>query len=88
MKHYTILELGTDTESPMIGTIDNVTNNPQGRDSFRERLFTAVGEHFDITNEGLIIPPVELGTGSSYDDYIIEVDGVDFGIRVMETWVY
>ena len=88
MKHFTIIELGADSESPMIGTIDNVTDDKMGRLLFKERLIKALSEHFDLTINGkyLIIP--NLFTGSPYEDITVSVEDVDYEIRILETWIY
>ena len=87
LKHFTILEIGADSESPMVGTIDNITNNPQGIESFTERLQVALCEHFDFDkiNHGDI---PDLFCGSPYDNMDIEVDGNKYQIRILETWIY
>lgn len=87
MKHFTLIELGSDAESPMIGTIDNVINNVAGRVFFKERFIKAVGEHFDIEDFNYDKIP-DLFTGSPYEDITIEVDGINYNIRIMETWIY
>jgi hypothetical protein len=44
MKHFTILEV---TESQMIGTILNVTDDADSIGNFKSRLLTAIQVHFD-----------------------------------------
>jgi hypothetical protein len=46
MKHFTILEV-TDSESQMIGTILNVTDDADSIGNFKTRLLTAIQVHFD-----------------------------------------
>jgi hypothetical protein len=87
MKHFTLLELGHDSESPMIGTIDNIPNNAVGKQSFKERFITAIGEHFDINDFNFDEIP-DLFAGSPYEDMMIEVDGMNYEIRILETWMY
>ncbi len=87
MKHFTILEIGSDVESPMIGTIDNVTNDKIGKQLFKERLITAISEHFDAKDFNYDEIP-DLFTGSAYEDMGVEVDGFNYEIRILETWVY
>jgi|TARA_R110000851_G_scaffold50221_1_gene120124 hypothetical protein len=87
MKHFTIIELEADTEAPMIGTIQNIPNTPQGISSFKERFLTAVGEHFDVVDFNHDELP-DLFTGSSYEDLGIEIDGVNYTVRIIETWTY
>ena len=87
MKHFTLIELGSDAESPMIGTIDNVTNNAVGRESFKERFLKAVGEHFDVEDFNYDEIP-DLFAGSPYEDVTIKVDGINYNIRILETWIY
>lgn len=88
MKHFTILELGYDAESPMIGTIDNVPNTPQGIQSFKERLIDALGEHFDSIDIHFTEPIPNLFDYSPYEDMKINIDGVEYEIRIIQTWIY
>lgn len=87
MKHFTVIELGTDAESPMIGTINNVPNTPQGIQSFKERLLNAITEHFD--SEVFYYDEIpNLFTGSICEDIMIEVEGFNYEIRILETWIF
>lgn len=89
MKHFTVIELGADSESPMVGTIDNVPNSPQGVASFKDRFQKAIGEHFDIQDEFLKYDELpDLFTGSPYEDVKVEVDGINYEVRILETWIY
>lgn len=90
VKHFTILELGADTESPMVGTIDNVTNTKVGIQSFKERLVNALGEHFDSDDIHFKQSLPDLFSGSPYEDIEINVgDSVQtYNIRILETWIY
>lgn len=87
LKHFTVLEQGSDAESPMIGTIDNVTNDRIGKALFRDRLQIALQEHFDMTDILLNEIP-DLFSGSPYEDMQIEIDGICYEIRIIETWIY
>lgn len=88
MKHFTVIELGRDADSPMIGTFDNVTNDQIGKDLFTERLMTALNEHFDPF-ENLDVPMIpSLFEYKTYTDVCITVDGDKRKIRIMETWIY
>ena len=86
MKNFTIYEIA-DSEAPMIGTITNVVNTPESLESFKNRLIAAIAEHFD--NDDFRIDEIpDLFTGSSYDDIMIEIDGLNYEIRIVETWLY
>jgi len=87
LKHFTVLELGADSESPMVGTIDNVTNDRIGKNLFKDRLIVALQEHFD-TEDILLNEIPDLFAGSAYEDMQIEVDTVVYEIRIIETWIY
>ena len=87
MKHFTLIELGSDAESPMIGTIDNITDDKQGKESFKERFLYAVGEHFDLDDFNYDEIP-DLFYGNPYEDLMIEADGINHEIRILETWIY
>ena len=87
LKHFTVLELEHDSESPMIGTIDNVTSDRIGKNLFKDRLLVALNEHFDTTDILLNEIP-DLFVGSAYEDMQIEVDTVPYEIRIIETWIY
>jgi mannose/fructose-specific phosphotransferase system component IIA len=87
MKHFTIIELGADSESPMVGTVNNVVEQDE---NFERRVKAALEEHFDAEILALTIP--DLFTGSPYEDLSVEIDdGIDYfkaEIRIMETWLY
>jgi hypothetical protein len=85
MKHFTILEV-TDSESQMIGTILNVTDDAS-IGNFKSRLLTAIQVHFDTDDYRHDEIP-DMFSGSPYDDFGIEIDGMNYEIRIMETWNY
>jgi hypothetical protein len=87
MKHFTLLEIGSDAESPMIGTILNITNDNTGKETFKQKFLDAVSEHFDIEDFNYDELP-DLFCGSPYEDIMIEVDGANYEIRILETWLY
>lgn len=88
MKHFTILELGYDAESPMIGTIDNVLNTPQGIQSFRKRLIGALGDHFDSDDIRFHQEIPDMFLDTVYEDIEISVEDSAYEIRILETWIY
>jgi len=51
MKHFTILELNQDCESPMIGTINNIEDSIQSFEDFNTRSIKAIREHFDLVTD-------------------------------------
>ena len=85
MKHFTIIELGADSESPMIGTICDVIK----LDLLTEyRFHKAIQEHFDCAILQMDMP--DLFTGSPYEDVFVELDddGDLVKVRILETWLY
>lgn len=97
MKHFTLIELGADSESPMIGTIDAITDEGAGHKDFSERAINAIEEHFDAE----VTPvPAKLYTavdgifgGSPYEDIEVQIIGLESNyqvhtIRILETWMY
>lgn len=88
MKHFTILELGYDAESPMIGTIDNVPNTKQGIQSFKERLIDALGDHFDSDDIHFHQEIPDMFLNTAYEDVEISVENNTYEIRILETWIY
>jgi len=83
MKNFTILENNTDAESPMVGTINNVHT----MEGFESRFSQALKEHFDAINIiGYDLP--DLFDGSPYYDVVVEVDGIFYEVRILETWNY
>lgn len=90
MKHFTLIEIGGDSDSPMIGTIDNIPNTKIGITSFEERFFLAVAEHFDIdTFECNDIDLNEIFISYyPYIDVTVKFDGICCTVRVLETWHY
>jgi len=88
LKHFTVLELGYDAESPMVGTIDNVTNTKQGIQSFKERLIDALGEHFDSDDIHFRQEIPDMFLNIAYEDIEISVEDNTYEIRILETWIY
>jgi len=94
MKHFTIIETEYDTESPMIGTIDNIIPNKAGYEYFRDRLKICIKEHFDTTKVTFIDDLEEIfnllmACPGSWEDVNIGLDTNEtYVIRIMETWIY
>jgi len=88
MKHFTVIELGDDNESPMIGTINNVTEDERGTENFKKRAMKALEGHFDTDDIHFKDPFPDLFAGSAFDDMEIEIDDVKYEIRILETWIY
>lgn len=88
LKHFTVIEVAIDSESPMIGTFDNVVGSGDGVKEFRKRLWNGLGEHFDSEEIQLMGDFPDLFTGSPYEDVYISVDGETYKIRILETWMY
>jgi len=87
LKHFTVLELGHDPESSMIGTIDSVTSDRIGKNLFKNRVLVALQEHYDTANILLNEIP-DIFSGAPYEDMSIKVDTVAYEIRIIETWIY
>lgn len=83
MKHFTLLELGADSESPMIGTLHDVAD----MEDFARRFPLALREHFDVKEFTCGHIP-NLFCGTPYEDFSIEIEGHYHDIRVLETWSY
>jgi len=90
LKHFSIIEIGADSESPMVGTILNIPKNKQGYDSFKDRFVEALKEHFDTDefNYDKIDLDRFFVDYSPYEDIMIEIDGYNYEVRIMETWTY
>lgn len=86
MKHFAIIEL-ENNEAPMVGVIQNIPNSPQGIQSFQERFQEAVGNHFDASDFSHDEIP-DLFAGSPFEDVGIEIDGLNYTVRIIETWFY
>lgn len=89
IKHFTLLEVAGDCESPMIGTIHNVdVSSDIWRLDFRDRAHQAICEHFDI--ESVSMDPIpKLDEINPFWDYELFIQ--DYGrvtIRILETWLY
>ncbi len=87
MKHFTVLNLTDFDEAPMIGTITNITNNPIGIKILEDNLMESLKEHFDTDDVKMGILP-DLFAGSYGEDIVIVVDGMNYTIRIMETWIF
>ena len=88
------MEVSTDSDSPMIGTLLNVNSNSLG--DFTARVAKALGEHFDANEVELIEPEKafnELFTNqvSAQMRVIVDVDDDEdyqYFIQFYETWLY
>lgn len=91
-KNFSLLEIGGDAESPMIGTILDVENNETGLKRFNQLLKTALGDHFDALPESIEILPYPFYEGmfnvEPYTHVVVKIEGTPYSIEVVETWVY
>lgn len=87
LKHFALLQLNPDGNSPMIGVINNITADKVGANSFVERFTIALKAHFDSNDIGQLEVP-DLFLSPSYLDIKITVDGDIQQIRILETWIY
>jgi hypothetical protein len=74
-------------ETMMIGSIANIKNTDMGLSDFKSRFGVAVCTHFDVENFNHDELP-DLFAGSNEDDIGIEIDGMNYTIRIMKTWHY
>lgn len=88
MKHFSIIEQASDSECPMIGTIDNITDTAQGINSLKERCMKALEEHFDSDDIHFLEEFPDVFSGSPYEDFKISIDEGKHTIRILETWIY
>lgn len=88
MKHFTIIELGADSESPMIGTVMNVYNEEPFYEEFKLSVVDALTEHFDSDDIHFIQEFPDMFAGVPYEDVKISVQSITYVIRIMETWLY
>jgi len=81
-KSFALIEEGND-DSPMIGVIGNVSTVQE----FKERFLELVADHFDtddisfneMPNIFEYTPQWTVGMG---------IDGSDYKIKILETWIY
>ena len=91
-KNVTILEVATDSDSPMIGTLLNVKSDLLG--DFTARVAKALQEHFDANEVELIEPEKafnEIFTNQVSAQMRVIVDGdedYEYLIQFYETWLY
>lgn len=85
-KHFTVLELGADLESPMVGTFLDITTARLGH--FQTRLKEALEEHFD--SEVFLPQPFPNVVETDYHtDIKIDLEeSIDHEIRIIQTWIY
>lgn len=85
MKHFTILEIGTDAESPMVGTILNASEDIE---ALKLRVMTTLEEYFDSDDIHWKQDFPDVFKNVAYEDIKIDVNGNNFEIRIIETWMY
>jgi hypothetical protein len=74
-------------ETLMIGSIANIKNTDTGLSDFKRRFGVAVCNHFDVEDFNHDELP-DLFAGSDEDDIGIEIDGVNYTVRIMKTLHY
>lgn len=84
-KHFALLELGNN-ECPMIGVLTFVEQK-NFETTFNQKFFDAVCSHFDC--DDFNYDQIEdLFDGQPYWDIMIEINGSNYEIRIIETWLY
>lgn len=85
-KSFALLEVGN-SECPMIGVIANVSNDEIGKADFKTKFIEAVGSHFDADDFNFDEIPDLFDGGYSYE-VGIEIDGLNYDVEIIETWIY
>lgn len=88
MKHFALIELEND-DAPSIGVITDIPNTEYGQELFKGKFLDAVGSHFDAADfNHSEIGSIEDLFSEAYVDIDVEIDGFNYTVRVMETWIY
>ncbi len=85
-KSFALLEVGN-SECPPFGVIANVSNDESGKADFKKRFIDAVGSHFDADDFNFDEIPDLFDGGHSYE-VGIEIDGFNYSVEIVETWIY
>lgn len=88
MKHFAIIENGTDLGASIVGVIDNIPKSKAGIDSFNERLRKAVADHFDIEDFNIDVVTIEDIFEYKPKEVSIEVDGFNYFVDIQETFFF
>lgn len=82
-KNFALIELFND-ECPMIGVLTDIPENMEG---FKDKFIKAINSHFN-TDDFRYDEIPDLFIGSPYEDLMIEIEGMNYEIRILETWLY
>lgn len=85
-KSFALMEVGN-YECPMIGVIQNVQDGEVGRGEFKSKFMEAIGSHFDTDDFNFDEIPDLFDGGWSYT-VGVEIDGLNYEVEIMETWIY
>jgi hypothetical protein len=87
LKHFGLVDT---SNNEIVGVITNITLNEVGVDSLNERIAKAVGDYFDINEDGFNIDIVDFSDVRSYKpkEISIEVDGLNYFVELQEIFLY
>lgn len=85
-KSFALMEVGNH-ECPMIGVIQNAQDGEVGRGEFKRKFIEAVGSHFDADDFNFDEIP-DLFDGDWSYTVGIEIDGLNYEVEIIETWIY
>jgi hypothetical protein len=85
MKNFTLIE-DQSFECAMIATVINVENTPEGIEDFKDRASDALSSHFDAQTIEFIGEFPDIFNGQ--EEAHVKVDGVNYKIQILETWIY
>lgn len=88
MKHFAIIEQGTDLGASIVGVIDNIPKSEAGIESFNERLREALADHFDIEDFNIDAVSIEDIFEYKPKEVSIEVDGMNYFVEIQETFFF
>lgn len=90
-KHFALIEVGND-DCPVIGVLTNITNDKAGLWLFQEKFKEAVGSHFDTEDFNFDELPNPFDDTYCYGKHLptvgIEINGWNFEVEIVETWIY
>jgi hypothetical protein len=85
-KSFALLEIGNH-DCPMIGVVANISNDEGGLYELKQKFIEAVSSHFDTDDFNYDELPDVFDGAPSYE-IMLEIDGFNYEIEIVETWIY
>ncbi len=87
-KHLTVVEVSGTYDNNIVGTVLDVTNDEAGRNKFIASFQEMIMQHFDCNDFRHSDIPNLFDFYLSKEEIGIEIDGMNYEVKILENWIY